>query len=115
MKKLLTTFSVALMTLVAVAQTTNTISFMGIPVDGSKFEVEQRLRTEKGFTYENNDYRRAGILSGNFNCHNIVFPGNKFSFKILASFYLRVSFYLDISSGKTDKVRFADEFTIKSR
>ena len=47
------------------------IKFMGIPVDGSKFEVEQRLRTEKGFTYENNDYRRAGILSGYFNGYRV--------------------------------------------
>ena len=71
MKRLLTTLVVALMSFVAMAQDDNTIKFLGIPVDGTKFEMEQRLRTEKGFYYENSFYREAGILSGNFNGYRV--------------------------------------------
>lgn len=67
MKKLLTTLLIALVSFVATAQQSNTITFLGIPVDGKKAVVERRLRNEKGFFYENNLWREAGVLTGNFN------------------------------------------------
>lgn len=70
MKKILTTLLLVILSFVAVAQT-NTITFLGIPVDGSKSVIEQRLRKEKGFFYENDLYEEAGFLSGNFNGYRV--------------------------------------------
>ena len=67
MKKFILSLLLLMMTVSAFAQTDNTIKFLGIPVDGTKFEMEQKLRTEKGFFYESNELRKAGMLTGNFN------------------------------------------------
>lgn len=71
MKKILTTLLITLMSFAAVAQQFNTISFLGIPVEGSKSEVERRLKTEKGFYYEDADWEKVGILTGNFNGYKV--------------------------------------------
>jgi len=71
MKRLLITWLSAIMSFTAIAQQSNTISFLGIPVDGSKAEMENRLRTEKGFFYEDNNWQEAGILTGNFNGYQV--------------------------------------------
>lgn len=64
MKKLLTTLSVALMTLMANAQASDneTLTFLGIPIDGSKTEMIRQLEG-KGFKYE----RMLDLLTGKIN------------------------------------------------
>lgn len=71
MKKFILSLLLLMMTVSAFAQTDNTIKFLGIPVDGTKFEMEQKLRTEKGFFYESNELRKAGMLTGNFNGYKV--------------------------------------------
>jgi len=61
-KKFLLTFLFALMTIAAIAQTNNTIKFLGIPVDGAKSEMIQQLQ-KKGFRYD----REQDVLIGRFN------------------------------------------------
>jgi hypothetical protein len=64
MKRFLTTLFVALASFVTVAQTTDdtTLKFLGIPVDGSKYEMIQKLQ-KKGFKYD----RTNDMLTGKFN------------------------------------------------
>lgn len=71
MKRLLITWLIAIMSFTAIAQQSNTISFMGIPVDGSKAKMVKRLKTEKGFFYESKDWKKDGFLTGNFNGYQV--------------------------------------------
>lgn len=50
MKRFLATFLFVLMTIAAIAQDSNTIKFLGIPVDGTKNEMISKLQA-KGYKY----------------------------------------------------------------
>ena len=51
MKRFLATFLFVLMTIVAIAQDSNAIKFLGIPVDGTKKEMISKLQA-KGYEYD---------------------------------------------------------------
>ena len=51
MKRFLATFLFVLMTIAAIAQNSNTIKFISIPVDGTKKEMISKLQ-EKGYKYD---------------------------------------------------------------
>ena len=62
MKKIVTSLILAILTYAAVAQNPATLTFLGIPVDGTRAEMVQALKA-KGFRY--NPY--TGALMGKFN------------------------------------------------
>lgn len=62
MKRFLATFLFVLMTIAAIAQDSNTIKFLGIPVDGTKKEMISKLQ-EKGYKYD----ASSDVLFGEFN------------------------------------------------
>ena len=63
MKRIITTAVLALMTIVAIAQTPDgTLKFLGIPVDGKKSEMIEALK-DKGFRYD----PKSEFLTGEFN------------------------------------------------
>ena len=61
-KRILTTLTLALAAVVAVAQTPAQFKFLGVPVDGKKSDFISQLR-QKGFTYDVKD----DVLTGKFN------------------------------------------------
>ena len=61
-KRIITTFTLALATIVAVAQTPAQFKFLGIPVDGKKSSFIVQL-VQKGFKYD----VREDMLTGKFN------------------------------------------------
>lgn len=66
MKRFLITFLFVLMTITTIAQESNTIKFLGIPVDGAKKEMISKLQA-KGYKYDAfSDY-----LFGEFNGTNV--------------------------------------------
>ena len=66
MKRFLITFLFVLMTITTIAQESNTIKFLGIPVDGAKKEMISKLQA-KGYEYNaSSDY-----LFGEFNGTNV--------------------------------------------
>ena len=66
MKRFLITFLFVLMAITAIAQESNTIKFLGIPVDGTKKEMISKLQA-KGYEYNaSSDY-----LFGEFNGTNV--------------------------------------------
>ena len=67
MKRLLLTFLFVLMTVAAIAQTNNTIKFLGIPVDGNKKEMISKLQA-KGYEYD----ASSDALFGEFNGTNVI-------------------------------------------
>lgn len=67
MKRFLATFLFVLMTIVAIAQDSNTIKFLGIPVDGTKKEMISKLQA-KGYKYD--AYYDA--LLGEFNGTDVI-------------------------------------------
>ena len=67
MKRFLATFLFVLMTIVAIAQESNTIKFLGIPVDGTKKEMISKLQA-KGYKYD----AVSDVLFGEFNGTNAV-------------------------------------------
>lgn len=67
MKRFLATFLFVLMTIAAIAQDSNTIKFLGIPVDGTKKEMISKLLA-KGYKY--NVY--SDNLSGEFNGTDVI-------------------------------------------
>ena len=67
MKRFLITFLFVLMTIVAIAQESNTIKFLGIPVDGTKKEMISKLQT-KGYEYD----ASSDDLFGEFNGTNVI-------------------------------------------
>ena len=62
MKRFLVTFLFVLMTIVAIAQESNTIKFLGIPVDGTEKEMISKLQA-KGYEYD----ASLDALFGEFN------------------------------------------------
>lgn len=66
MKRFLLTFLFVLMTVAAIAQTDNTIKFLGIPVDGNKKEMISKLQA-KGYEYD----ASSDALFGEFNGDNV--------------------------------------------
>ena len=62
MKRFLATFLFVLMTIAAIAQDSNTIKFLGIPVDGTKNEMISKLQA-KGYKYD----ASSDALFGEFN------------------------------------------------
>lgn len=66
MKKLLLLFASLFVALSALAQNNDVTKFLGIPVDGTKSEMIQKLKA-KGFTY-NSTY---GYLEGEFNGYDV--------------------------------------------
>ena len=67
MKRFLATFLFVLMTIVAIAQNSNTIKFLGIPVDGTKKEMISKLQA-KGYEY---DVYSDGLF-GEFNGTDVI-------------------------------------------
>ena len=67
MKRFLITFLFVLMTITAIAQESNTIKFLGIPVDGTKKEMISKLQA-KGYEYD----AYSDDLFGEFNGTNAV-------------------------------------------
>lgn len=67
MKRFLATFLFVLMTIAAIAQDSNTIKFLGIPVDGTKNEMISKLQA-KGYKY----YVYSDNLSGEFNGTDVI-------------------------------------------
>ena len=66
MKRFLITFLFVLMTITAIAQESNTIKFLGIPVDGAKKEMISKLQA-KGYEYDTS----SDCLFGEFNGINV--------------------------------------------
>ena len=66
MKRFLATFLFVLMTIVAIAQNSNTIKFLDIPVDGTKKEMISKLQA-KGYEYD----AYSDLLFGEFNGTNV--------------------------------------------
>lgn len=67
MKRFLATFLFVLMAVVAIAQDSNTIKFLGIPVDGTKKEMISKLQA-KGYEYD----AYSDVLLGEFNGTNVI-------------------------------------------
>ena len=67
MKRFLVTFLFVLMTIVAIAQNSNTIKFLGIPVDGTKKEMISKLQA-KGYEYD----ASSDGLFGEFNGTDVI-------------------------------------------
>ena len=67
MKRFLVTFLFVLMTIAAIAQDSNTIKFLGIPVDGTKKEMISKLQA-KGYKYDTS----LDVLFGEFNGTNVI-------------------------------------------
>ena len=67
MKRFLATFLFVLMTIVAIAQNSNTIKFLGIPVDGTKKEMISKLQA-KGYEYD----ASSDGLFGEFNGTDVI-------------------------------------------
>ena len=67
MKRFLATFLFVLMTIVAIAQDSNTIKFLGILVDGTKEEMISKLQA-KGYKYD----AYSDVLLGEFNGTNVI-------------------------------------------
>ena len=67
MKRFLITFLFVLTTITAIAQESNTIKFLGIPVDGTKKEMISKLQA-KGYEYD----ASSDILFGEFNGTNVI-------------------------------------------
>ena len=66
MKRFLITFLFVLMAITAIAQESNTIKFLGIPVDGTKKEMISKLQA-KGYEYN----ASLDALFGEFNGTNV--------------------------------------------
>ena len=62
MKRFLAIFLFVLMTIVTIAQDSNTIKFLGIPIDGTKKEMISKLQA-KGYEYN----ASSDLLFGEFN------------------------------------------------
>ena len=67
MKRFLITFLFVLMTITSIAQESNTIKFLGIPVDGTKKEMISKLQA-KGYKYD----AASDALFGEFNGTNAL-------------------------------------------
>lgn len=67
MKRFLATFLFVLMTIAAIAQDSNTIKFLGIPVDDTKEEMISKLQA-KGYKYDT----YSDNLFGEFNGVNVA-------------------------------------------
>lgn len=67
MKRFLATFLFVLMAIVAIAQDSNTIKFLGIPVDGTKKEMISKLQA-KGYEYD----AYSDLLFGEFNGTKVI-------------------------------------------
>ena len=67
MKRFLATFLFVLMTIAAIAQDSNTIKFLGIPVDGTKKEMISKLQA-KGYKYD----AYSDNLFGEFNGTDVI-------------------------------------------
>ena len=67
MKRFLATFLFVLMTIAAIAQDSNTIKFLGIPVDGTKNEMISKLQA-KGYKYD----AFSDNLFGEFNGTDVI-------------------------------------------
>lgn len=67
MKRFLLTFLFVLIAVAAIAQSDNTIKFLGIPVDGNKKEMISKLQA-KGYEYD----ATSDALFGEFNGTNVV-------------------------------------------
>ena len=67
MKRFLITFLFVLMTITSIAQESNTIKFLGIPVDGTKKEMISKLQA-KGYKYD----AASDVLFGEFNGTNAI-------------------------------------------
>ena len=67
MKRFLATFLFVLMTIAAIAQDSNTIKFLGIPVDGTKKEMISKLQA-KGYEYD----AYSDLLFGEFNGTKVI-------------------------------------------
>ena len=67
MKRFLATFLFVLMTIVVIAQNSNTIKFLDIPVDGTKKEMISKLQA-KGYVYD----AYSDVLLGEFNGTNVI-------------------------------------------
>ena len=67
MKRFLATFLFVLMTIAAIAQDSNTIKFLGIPIDGTKKEMISKLQA-KGYEY----VAYSDVLLGEFNGTNVI-------------------------------------------
>ena len=63
MKRIILSFLFVLMALAVLAQTDNTIKFLGIPVDGKKSEMVSALM-KKGFVYDANRNAMVGKFNG---------------------------------------------------
>lgn len=66
MKRFLITFLFVLMTITSIAQESNTIKFLGIPIDGAKKEMISKLQA-KGYEYD----ASSDCLFGEFNGTNV--------------------------------------------
>ena len=67
MKRFLITFLFVLMTITAIAQESNTIKFLDIPIDGTKKEMISKLQA-KGYEYD----ASSDDLFGEFNGTNVI-------------------------------------------
>lgn len=67
MKRFLITFLFVLITITTIAQESNTIKFLGIPVDGTKKEMISKLQA-KGYKYDTS----FDALFGEFNGTNVI-------------------------------------------
>lgn len=67
MKRFLATFLFVLMTIAAIAQDSNTIKFLSIPVDGTKKEMISKLQA-KGYKYD----AYSDNLVGEFNGTDVI-------------------------------------------
>ena len=67
MKRFLATFLFVLMTIAAIAQDSNTIKFLGIPIDGTKKEMISKLQA-KGYVYD----AYSDYLFGEFNGTDVI-------------------------------------------
>ena len=67
MKRFLITFLFVLMTITAIAQESNTIKFLGIPIDGTKKEMISKLQA-KGYEYD----ASSDLLFGEFNGTKVI-------------------------------------------
>lgn len=91
MKRVILSFLFVLMALAALAQTGNTIKFLGIPVDGKKSEMVSALK-QKGFVYHAN----MDALTGQFNgVQSIVLISENY--------------------GKVDRVIVSDEYATRDQ
>ena len=66
-KRFLATFLFVLMTIAVIAQDSNTIKFLGIPVDGTKKEMITKLQA-KGYEYD----ASSDLLFGEFNGTKVI-------------------------------------------